>query len=307
MTPINRREFLLRTALAAGATTTLTPASLVAATESPVPKSPIVVFSKVYQMLKLNYEESASLTSEAGLAGVDCTVRPAGEVLPERVGEDLPRYATALKQKGLIMPLITTAILGPQSPHAEKVLRAARQLGVGYYRIGFVEMATDSSAKSLIAERRADLKELAKLNKQLGLTALVQNHSPSGHSYLGGDLNELRQIVADFDPAEVGIAFDIGHAISVHGKQWASLFEPLKPHVRIIYVKDVNRQHKWVPFGEGEVGGCGYFQVLKELQYKAPISLHIEFDWNQKGKQQNRAALLAALRQSVQVLRGWLK
>src|SRR5262249_10866826 len=60
------------------------------------PALPIAEFSKVYQELKLSYDESADVTAEAGLDGIDCPVRPGGQVLPERVEEDLPRYADAL-------------------------------------------------------------------------------------------------------------------------------------------------------------------------------------------------------------------
>ena len=33
------------------------------------------------------------------------------------------------------------------------------------------------------------------------------------------------------------------------------------------------------PFGEGNIGRVGYFQLLREINYRAPISLHIEYDW----------------------------
>jgi hypothetical protein len=41
----------------------------------------------------------------------------------------------------------------------------------------------------------------------------------------------------------------------------------------------VKRGGRWVPFGEGDIGRVGYFQLLREINYRAPISLHIEYDW----------------------------
>jgi sugar phosphate isomerase/epimerase len=63
---------------------------------------------------------------------------------------------------------------------------------------------------------------------------------------------------------------------------------------------------RWVPFGQGDVGHLGYFKLLKEMGYNAPISMHMEYDWTQKGKATNREGLVKALRASATVLRKWL-
>jgi len=152
----------------------------------------------------------------------------------------------------------------------------------------------------------AQLKDLAALNKQIGIGAIFQNHSPSGRSYVGGDLAEMYDIVSDIDPAQIGVAFDIGHALVVHGDDWRRHFEKLKRHVKIAYVKDVTRAGRWVPFGEGDIAATGYFKLLKEMGYRAPVSMHLEFDWTDGGKSKTRPALVKAVRDSAQVLRRWL-
>ena len=118
-------------------------------------------------------------------------------------------------------------------------------------------------AAEQVREIRAQLKDLAALNQQIGIGAIFQNHSPSGRSYVGGDLAEMYDIVKDFDPAQIGVAFDIGHALVVHGDDWRRHFEKLKSHLKIAYVKDVKREGRWVPFGEGDIGSTGYFKLLK--------------------------------------------
>src|ERR1041385_3439850 len=45
---------------------------------------PVGVFSKVYQELSLSFQETAEVTAEAGLDGIDCPVRPGGQIPPER-------------------------------------------------------------------------------------------------------------------------------------------------------------------------------------------------------------------------------
>ena len=51
---------------------------------------PIVVFSKVYQELKLSFEQAAEVTIEAGLDGIDCPVRPAAKSSPRRLPKRSP-------------------------------------------------------------------------------------------------------------------------------------------------------------------------------------------------------------------------
>jgi L-ribulose-5-phosphate 3-epimerase len=268
--------------------------------------SPIVVFSKVYQELKLSFDEAAALTAEIGLEGVDCPVRPAGEVSPERAREDLPRYVESLSKARLSMPLVTTSITSATTAHAEPVLLAARNAGARFYRLGFIEKKNDTPLAAQLSEIKANLKELAALNARIGIAGMLQNHSPSGHAYIGGDLSELYELVKDFNPAQIGVAFDIGHALVVHGDGWRQHFEKLKAHLNVAYIKDVKKDGRWVRFGEGELAPSGYFKLLKDMNYAAPISLHIEFDWSNKGKDKTRAALAAALKQSAAELRKWL-
>jgi sugar phosphate isomerase/epimerase len=303
---VSRRQFIRGTvALSSGLA--LSRLDSLASTGSAKASSPIVVFSKVYQELHLGFADAAAVTQEAGLDGIDCPVRPGGEVLPEKVADELPRYAEALRRHGLQLPLLTTAITSVASPHTEAVLRMAKQLGVQYYRLGFIERQPRASAAQQMSEVRVWLKELAALNKEIGIGALLQNHSPSGRTiYFGGDLSELVQAVEGFEPAQIGVAFDIGHALVVHGDAWRSWFDKLRPHFRIAYVKDVKRVGGWVPFGQGDIAGTGYFELLQQMAYAAPVSLHIEFDWTDHGISKTHASLVKALQESTRTLRGWL-
>jgi sugar phosphate isomerase/epimerase len=308
MRVLTRRDFLSHAGIFAASAAGLSgsPISVRAAeTERKSPRFPVVLFTKVCQELNLGLEDTASLIAEAGLDGVDSPVRPKGEILPEKVKDDLPRYAEALRERGLSLPLLTTAILSPDSPHAEDILRTSKKAGVRFYRTGFIDRLKDKPLHAQIAEARARLKDLAAMNREIGIGAIVQNHSPAGHAYLGGDLNELEQLVAGFDPNQVGAAFDIGHAVKVHGKDWRQHFEKLKSHLKVAYVKDTNSAGEWVRFGKGEIGDLGYFKLLREIGYEAPLSMHIEFDWS-KNDQKSRGALLLALKDCLGVLRGWL-
>jgi len=293
---VTRRDFLAASAAAA-----LGPAAIFGA-GGPTP--PLAVFSKVYQELKLDFDAAAELTAEAGFEGIDCPVRPQGEIPPERAADDMPRYAEALRRRKADLLLLATGIVGVDSPHAESLLRTAKKLGIRHYRLGNHMIRGGKTAAELIVETRARLKELAALNKEIGIGAIFQNHSP-GNQYLGGNLADMAEIMKDFDPDQLGVAFDLGHAIVVHGDEWTGHFERLKPHVKVAYVKDVRRPKSFVAFGEGEFGKTDWFKRLKQMNYAAPFSVHIEYEWAGKGNPKTREGLLKAMKQCAAALRKW--
>ncbi len=270
---------------------------------------PVAVFGKIFQELKLDFQQSAQVTADAGLDGVDCAVRPKGEILPEQSAEQLPRYADALARRKLRLLLMATEIRGVDSPHAREILSAGKKLGVGDYRLGYWLHQPEVPAEKLRAEIRSRLKELAAMNGELGVCGLVQNHSSwsgKGRGPAGGDLDELYDLVKDFDPRRIAVAFDLGHAIIVHGDAWRPRFEKLKPHVRVVYVKDVQRPARFVPFGQGEFGRSGFFPMLARMNYRAPLSMHIEYPWAPPGKK-TRSALAAVLKENRRALGQWWK
>jgi len=262
---------------------------------------PITVFSKVYQELKLTFEQSAEVTAAAGLDGIDCGVRPGGEILPEHAAEDMPRYAQILRQHQVRMLLLTTAINSVAAPQAETILRTAQQLGIRYYRLGYWKHQPGLE----VAKIKAQLKELAALNRGIGVCGILQNHSKGkkeAHGYVGGDLAEMYDVMQDLPPDQIGVAFDLGHAILAHGDQWRDHFERLKPWVKVAYIKDVQRDQGFVPFGQGEFGRTDFFQQLRQMKYSAPLSVHIEFTW---GK--TRAELTQALADCRRMTEQWLR
>ncbi len=106
---LSRRDFIARAALASSAVA-LWCGRVSAASDAKQFSPPIALFSKVYQELKLDFEQAAELTAEAGLDGVDCPVRPKGEIEPERAADDMPRYAEALRKRKVNLLLLTTGI-----------------------------------------------------------------------------------------------------------------------------------------------------------------------------------------------------
>lgn len=291
---LSRRNFLIQTAAAVAASAT----AFTASADSPAFRPPVTMFSKIFQTLKLDYEQSASLAADSGLDGIDCPIRKGGQIEPERAVDELPKYIEALGKRKLTMPLITSGIVDVKSPNAQDVLKTARHFGIQLYRLGFIPPDAN------LAEIKPQLKELGAMNKELGVIGMLENHSIP--AYLGGNLNQMYEVVKDLDPTQIGIAFDIGHAIVLHGDEWPTHFERLKNHIKVAYIKDVVKPHSWVPFGQGLLGQTDFFKRMRAMNLTAPVSLHIEYDWSDHGKNKNRQALLAAAKNCNDVARKWL-
>ncbi len=305
-----RRQFLEATGSLAGtaAVSYLFGQRSLLAADSKLPLPPVVVFSKVYQELKLDFEHSAAVTAEAGCDGIDCTVRPGGEIAPEHAVDKMPRYAEALAEHGVRMLLATSGILGVDSPHARDILETTKKLGIRFYRLGFWSHEKGVSHDKRVAEVKARMKELAALNRELGLCALFQNHSFAGKEtgFVGGELNELESLMEDFNPAEIGVAFDLGHAIIMHGDKWGEHFERLKDHIQVVYIKDMKLPSKFVPFGEGEFSHTDFFARLVKMNYRNPLSIHIEYDWAAHGKRDQKT-LTNVLKANRAIVGQWWK
>ncbi|MEN1678447.1 MAG: TIM barrel protein [Planctomycetota bacterium] len=293
---VDRRAFL--SAAAAAAAAGLAPRNAVAANATP-PRPEICVFTKFLQ--SLSYDEMAAAVAEIGLDGVEATVRNKGHVLPERVEDDLPKHQEAITRHGLKTTMITTDVLDLDQPHSEKVLRTAASLGIKQYRMGFYRYDKNRGVREQLDEIGPRMRDVAALNRELGISAVYQNHS--GAKYVGAPLWDLQSLLKDIPPSVIGNAFDIRHATVEGGLAWPLHYDLMKPHIGAVYVKDfkwVGKKPEHVPLGTGQVDS-EFFKLHLATGPRCPISLHIEY--LKKGDAQQN---LAAIRRDFGVLKEWL-
>jgi len=294
-----RRKFLAA-ATAASALAFASPVSSFAEESKTTSAYKFCAFEK--PLLFLNYDEVTKLLAELGFNGVEAAVRDGGHVLPEKVEEDLPRFIAALKKQGLEMTVLTSGINSIDSPHAEKVLRTAAKLGVKRYRMNWYRYDLKKPILPQLDAVRPQLKKLAALNRELGLTALYQNHS--GDRMVGAPLWDIYSLIKDFDPKEIALAYDIRHATVEGGLSWPLQFNLVKSHIGAVFVKDFvweNGKVKNVPLGEGAVDKK-FFAMLKEIDFAGPISLHVEYLDRSKDKK----VLAEAFRKDLATLKSLL-
>ena len=86
-------------------------------------KYPIIAFSKPFA--HLGPRETSDFVAEIGWDGIELPVRSkAGQIDPEKVDEELPKFVEAMQRNGKQVMIITTEITKLDKT-AEKVLRAA--------------------------------------------------------------------------------------------------------------------------------------------------------------------------------------
>jgi len=312
---INRREFLAISATS-GIAMSLQP--FVGWTNSaPLKvgmKRPICIFSKHLQFL--DYEDMAKTAAEIGFDGVDLTVRPGGHVLPENVLRDFPRAVEAVKKAGLEVYMMTTRITDPDDPNTIPILKTADQLGVRFYRMGYLKYDDKKGIIGSLEAYKPALRKLAQLNKKYKLHGAYQNHSGTR---VGGPVWDLYELLKDMDPKYLGVQYDIRHAVVEGGTSWPLGLKLLAPYVKITAIKDfywTKKDGQWkiqnCPLGEGMVDFPKYFSLVKQFDINGPISLHFEYEMpgeHDKSMEltERRRKTIAVMRKDLETLRRMMK
>jgi sugar phosphate isomerase/epimerase len=254
----------------------------------------------------LSFEDTAQFAADVGWDGIEVALRAGGHVLPERVDEDLPKLVAALGRRRQTVLVTATDIRGVD-PVTERVLRASATAGIRFYRLGAYRYRAGVPLLQQLAEFRAQLKDLGALNRQLGVTGLVQNHS--GNGYVGSAVWDIHALIEDLDPRDVGVHFDIGHATVEAGLSWPTAFALVKDRVGAVIVKDFSWTFTpggggtpaWCPIGRGMIHPR-FFTMLKATGFSGPITMQFEYPFEDASIGARRRALAADNRQ----LRAWL-
>lgn len=310
---ISRRQFMgsvAATGLALPAVDFLADPSPKSLTASPM----VCIFSKHLHWLAI--PDMAKTAAQLGFAGVDLTVRKGGHVAPERVAEDLPNAVSLIRKAGLDVPMIATDIIDADDPLTEAILKTASQLGIPYYRMGYLDYDRTIGVVSTLDRHKKQLEKLAALNQKYGIHGAYQNHAGTR---VGASVWDLWALIKDIDPRWLGCQYDIKHAVAEGGMSWINGLDALKSHIRCVDIKDfiwAKTVGKWqvqiVPLGEGMVDYGAYLSLLKSYSFSGPMSIHYEFPLGgaETGQPQltiPTETVLTALQRDLQTLHSLLK
>ncbi len=244
----------------------------------------LVMFSKMLQ--EFSIAEAARRIHTLGFEGVDLTVRPGGHVEPARVGVALPEAVKAIRDAGLTVPMITTAITAAGEPDAEATVAAAVHEGIRLVKLGYWNAPRGKVGESIEKARRA-LDDLERLAEKYHVTFGVHNHS--GPGMVNCQPAVIWMLLKDRDPKYVASYFDPGHAAVEGGDGgWRQAIELLGPRIRILAVKDfgwktvpgkpkVVWKTQQVPLRDGVVPWTEVAAELAALRFEGPVSLHSEY------------------------------
>jgi sugar phosphate isomerase/epimerase len=221
------------------------------------------------------------VVAQVGWDGIECPVRQKGQILPERVEDDLPKLVEALKKRNLELSIVATDIRNITDPLTVRVLRAASKSGIKLYRLAHLTYDRNRSIPEQLNNLRAELRDLSAINRELGLCAAYENHS--GLNSIGGPIWDIYELFKDSDPTYFGVCFDIGHATIEGGSAWPTNFRLIQPFLKSVFVKDFVWKKaaaawtaEWCPLGEGMVSPS-FFKTLKDSSFSGPIVQHHEY------------------------------
>ena len=303
---LSRREFLgTASAGAAGLAAALRGAEAAPARTAP-PAVSLSVFSKHLQ--HLDYRALAETVAEAGLDGIDLTVRDGGHVLPARVRDDLPKAVEATRAAGLSVPMMTTTIVSTRDPHAEAVLSTASRLGIRDYRLGWVPYDPARGITGTLDALRPQFGELAALHESLGIRGAYQNHA--GDRF-GCAVWDLWMVLKDVHSPWLGCQYDIRHAVIEGMSSWPNALRAIAPFIHTIDIKDGRWERTpkgWqpvtVPLGDGAVDLVKFLKEVRALGVAKPVSLHFEYPFPETGTPaERRKAAVALMRKDAERFR----
>jgi sugar phosphate isomerase/epimerase len=230
-----------------------------------------------------SYADVARMLKQLQIAGPDLTVRPGGLVAPERVADELPKAAAAMRDAGMSVPMISTGLTSANDRTAADTLQAAGKLGIRYYKLGYYHYEDVTRWRAQLDSTRKELGALVELGRKSGMVAGFHNHSGP---FVGGALWDSWELLDGLDPRAVGFYFDPAQGTIEGGNHaWKLGLARLAPRLLMVAIKDFvweksggEWRTRWVPLGEGMVRWSDFFALLKKLSFDGPISLHIEYD-----------------------------
>jgi len=305
----SRRNFLAMASAAFATAITLPESTLQAAPSPGAYKGKLCFFSK--PLPDMDWRRLAQSVKRLGFDGVDLTVRKGGHVKPERAAEDLPKAVSVIREEGLDVPMITTALISADDPTARPILSTAAKLGIPFFKAGYYYYEFKDVRKEL-EKAGNEFRRLAELAKQCGIQAGYHNHS----EYVGAAVWDIANFIEPLDPKWAGYYFDSCHAVAEGGAgAWKTATHLVASRLKMVAVKDVlwdKTPEGWrirtCPLGEGMADWRYFLGVLAQYGFQGPISLHIEyFEAGGRTPAEKENDVLAAAQRDLDFLKAHLR
>lgn len=245
----------------------------------------LIMFSKM-----LKDRDTAGLIAwaqEAGLDGYDLCVRPGYVVNPDNAATALPEVVGAFREAGLDIPMVTANfdLLEPDHPTAEPILQAMDTADVRLLKLGYFKF--DPAKQDYWAEVDRIRHVFAAWERLVWKYRVKICYHTHSNRCMGLNAGMLAHLIEGFEPACVGAYLDAGHLVA-EGEEYAVAVAILRRYLSIVAVKDFlitrgeknghgTKQRSVVPAGTGMADWSAFFEVLAQVGFDGPVSVHCEF------------------------------
>lgn len=273
---------------------------------------PIAIFEKVFE--GLSYDELADAMVAIGADGVEATIRPGGHIAPAAAEEEVPKMVEAMRKRGKRIVIAATHIARVDEPHTVSLLKTLARQGITHYRMGHYRYDLAKPLMPQLKDYAAMVKDLAELNREVGMQGLYQNHSGASpqSGYLGSLAWDTAFMLDGIDPDYMGIALDTRHLRMDTGSSWHTAVAACKPHIRSIYVKDGiwkgprGDEYQDVPLDTGFVNQAIFDEIRSGLQ-PMPLCIHMEWLGYRVFDKGEIPRAIQAHQRDIAALRNWMK
>ncbi len=278
-----------------------------------LPKPVVCAFSRLFDWMG---DDMFAFLADAGLDGIDLTVRPDGFVEPANVERGLEQAVVAAQKHGLKIPMIATAITDVSDPLTERILKTASETGVTHYRLGYYSYNDKITTEQNLELFKRHLTALCELNARYHLNGGYQNHAGA---MFGSPVWDLWFQIKDIDARYIGCQYDIRHAVAEGFSSWPLGLKAICSHVKQMCIKDFiyekaadgNWRLRSVPLGTGVVDFKTYFGIIRECGVSGPFTIHYEFPLIDKSDEslsakEKRKKMLHATAKEADMLRTYL-
>ncbi len=265
----------------------------------------IIVFSKKYASQSI--PELIETAHQYDFDGYDLCIRPGHPVNPDNVGKTLAPAASAMRQAGLNIPLVTSDITltNPDDPTAEPILAAMDGADISLIKLGYSFFdPLQQEYWSEVDRMRRDNEKWQALARQYNVKVCYHTHN---ERVMGINGAALCHLINGFDPQYIGAYLDPTHLV-LEGEEFAFALAMVQQYLSVVAGKDVIKfrveknghgsyGYKGVPAGEGLVDWTAVFSDLKRVGYDGPLSVHCE--WHLE----NGRSFFDVLRREIQFFR----
>ena len=235
------------------------------------------LFTKVLQWVPLG--DLPQVVQDLGFKGIDIAVRGNGHFQVEDLKSKLPPLVAKSTALGMETLIMTTELPGENMGQMDEILRIMAGEGVRDYRMGWFRYKTQNPMEELKAYNTR-LKKLAELHEKHQVQGHYQNHAGNG---VGGSVLEMLYLLDGIDPGQIGIQYDLRHAMVEGYRSWETAFHAIKHKITTLDVKD----YKWqdvsgtdapvtVPLGQGNASWDKLAQTQVFNSSSIPKIVHVE-------------------------------